>query len=74
MLIASMLFFYLEPSTLSIHELLITIFLFLTAPVTAHMVAKAHILSDKAERKTLPPTGRKIGWAVIDGPQAKASD
>ena len=71
MLIASMLYFFLEQGTLSIHELLITTFLFLTAPVTALMVAKAHILCDKKSRKALPPTVRKIGWAVIDGPQAE---
>lgn len=71
MLIASMLYFLLEQGTLSIHELLITTFLFLTAPVTALMVAKAHILCDKQSQKALPPTGRKIGWAVIDGPQAE---
>ncbi len=73
LLIASMLFFILERGTLSIHELLITTFLFLTAPVTAHMVAKAHILRDKADRKTLPPTGRDVGWAVIDGPKPETS-
>jgi multicomponent K+:H+ antiporter subunit G len=72
LLIASMLYFLLEEGALSIHELLITTFLFLTAPVTAHMVAKAHILLDKTSRKQLPPTGRDIGWAVIDGPKAEA--
>ena len=72
MLIASMLYFLLEHGTLSIHELLITTFLFLTAPVTAYMIAKAHILHDKADRKKLPPTGREIGWAVIDGPETEA--
>ncbi|HUU67042.1 MAG TPA: Na+/H+ antiporter subunit G [Methyloceanibacter sp.] len=71
MLIASMLYFLLERGTLSLHELLITTFLFLTAPVTALMVAKAHIISDKGSRKALPPTGRKCSWAVIDGPQAE---
>ena len=74
LLIASMLYFLLERGTLSIHELLITTFLFLTAPVTAYMVAKAHILRDKADRKKLPPTGRKIGWAVIDGSEAPDPD
>jgi multicomponent K+:H+ antiporter subunit G len=67
LLIASMLYFLLERGELSIHELLITTFLFLTAPVTAHMVAKAHILRDTGKRKELPPTGRPVGWAVIDG-------
>jgi multicomponent K+:H+ antiporter subunit G len=73
LLIASMLYFVLERETLFIHELLITTFLFLTAPVTALMVAKTSILRDKTWRKSLPPTGRDIGWAVIDGPQAEKS-
>jgi multicomponent K+:H+ antiporter subunit G len=42
-LIASMLFFVFERGDLSIHELLITLFLFLTAPVSAHLIAKAHV-------------------------------
>ena len=69
MLIASMLYFMLKHEMVAIQELLITTFLFLTAPVTALMVAKAHILRDKKSRKKLPPTGRDIGWAVIDGPE-----
>ena len=67
-LIASMLHFLLNGDTFSIQELLITTFLFLTAPVTALMVAKAHLLLDKSERKNLPPTGRKVDWSVFDAP------
>lgn len=39
--IASMIFFSSQNEGLSLHELLITLFLFLTAPVSAHMLAKA---------------------------------
>ena len=39
--IASMIFFSSQNDGLSLHELLITLFLFLTAPVSAHMLAKA---------------------------------
>ena len=39
--IASMIFFSSQNDGLSLHELLITQFLFLTAPVSAHMLAKA---------------------------------
>ena len=67
-LIASMLYFLLKGDALSIQELLITTFLFLTAPVTALMVAKAHLLLDKSERKNLPSTGRDVGWSVFDAP------
>ncbi|PZP83849.1 MAG: Na+/H+ antiporter subunit G [Ectopseudomonas oleovorans] len=40
-LIASMLFFAHHTGNLSLHELLITLFLFLTAPVSAHILSKA---------------------------------
>lgn len=66
MLIASMLYFLLIESRLSFHELMITIFLFLTAPVTAHMVAKAHILRDRTLQDSLPETGSGVGWATLD--------
>jgi multicomponent K+:H+ antiporter subunit G len=66
MLIASMLYFLLIEGRLSFHELLITLFLFLTAPVTAQMVSKAHILRNRALQKVLPPTGSTIGWATLD--------
>lgn len=43
MLVASILFFGLVIGTWSAHELLITLFLFLTAPISANMIAKAHL-------------------------------
>ena len=66
LLIASMLHFAMASGHVSFHELLITIFLFLTAPVTAHMLAKAHILRSREDRSRLPPTGRPAGWATLD--------
>jgi len=42
-LIASALYFSFEKETLSLHEILITLFLFITAPVSAHLMAKAAI-------------------------------
>lgn len=65
MLIASMVYFLLQEGHPSIHELLITLFLFLTAPISAHMVAKAHIFRDRAEREKLPSTGSSLGWATF---------
>ncbi|MBU3059141.1 Na+/H+ antiporter subunit G [Pseudomonas indica] len=41
MVIASMIYFGARDQGLSLHELLITLFLFITAPVSAHMLAKA---------------------------------
>ena len=43
MLVASMLYFFFVRGEVSIHELLITLFLFLTAPVSAYMIAQAHL-------------------------------
>ncbi|WP_135466675.1 Na+/H+ antiporter subunit G [Crenalkalicoccus roseus] len=64
-LVASMLDALLVTGDLSMHELLIAVFLFLTAPVTANMIAKAYILRNRAERAALPPTGRPAGWATL---------
>ena len=41
MLVASMLYFSARGDGPSLHELLITLFLFITTPVSAHMLAKA---------------------------------
>lgn len=40
-IVASMVFFSTRGEGLSLHELLIALFLFITAPVSAHIVAKA---------------------------------
>jgi len=70
MLIASMLYFWIVEGNPSIHELLITLFLFLTAPVTAQMIAKAYILRERQAREVLPGTGRPVGWATLDAAEA----
>ncbi|SDT95014.1 multisubunit potassium/proton antiporter, PhaG subunit [Pseudomonas pohangensis] len=41
MVIGSMIYFSTLQGSLSLHEVLITVFLFITAPVSAHMLAKA---------------------------------
>lgn len=69
-LIASMLYFGAVRGDLSLHELLITIFLFLTAPVSAQMIAKAHILRTRDIRADLPPMPGAAGWATLDPPPA----
>lgn len=65
-LIASMLYFAAVGYGLSWHELLITVFLFLTAPVTAHMVAKAYLHRNRAVANALPPSSSSGGWATLD--------
>ena len=42
-LIASMLLTSLRDGSFSVHELVISLFLFITAPVSAHMMAKASL-------------------------------
>lgn len=41
LLVASALYFSTQGEGVSLHELLITLFLFITAPVSAHLMAKA---------------------------------
>lgn len=66
-LIASMLYFLLIKDSLSFHELLITLFLFLTAPLTAHFIAKTYIIRN-TDKSALPDTGTENGWSVYDDP------
>lgn len=73
-LIASMLYFLAVEGTLSIHEVLITAFLFLTAPITAHFVAKAHLHAHADCARDLPPTGRDQGWSTYDAMPDESGD
>ncbi|MDP1659451.1 MAG: Na+/H+ antiporter subunit G [Methylotenera sp.] len=41
LLIASAIYFSTQSEQLSLHEILISLFLFITAPVSAHLLAKA---------------------------------
>jgi multicomponent K+:H+ antiporter subunit G len=80
---ASMFYFLLFEDTLSLHELLITLFLFITAPVSANMIAKAHLhrqgwrvdpnpADDIPEG--LPGTGGTSGWATFWEPHGEKND
>lgn len=40
-LIASVLYFSFTTEAISLHEILVTVFLFITAPVSAHLMAKS---------------------------------
>ncbi|MEM9708987.1 MAG: monovalent cation/H(+) antiporter subunit G [Pseudomonadota bacterium] len=50
----------------SIHELLIMAFLFVTAPVSAHFIAKVNI--HKQDCVTPPPPPRDDTWATLKSP------
>jgi multicomponent K+:H+ antiporter subunit G len=64
-LIASMIWSAGVADRPTFHEVLITLFLFLTAPVTAQMIAKAHILRSRQTQAELPDTGCPARWATL---------
>lgn len=64
-LIASILHSFLVENMFTVHELLITLFLLLTAPVTALFIAKSHIHRHE-DPSTLPDTGDDTAWACLD--------
>lgn len=66
-LIASMIFFYAEKGHVSVHELLITLFLFLTAPITANFIAKTYSARN-LHSNDLPESAGARGWSVYDDP------
>ncbi len=55
-LLASMLYFTFRPGAggASLHELLIALFVFLTAPVSAHLLVKAALALDPGARPAPP--------------------
>lgn len=53
-LIASALYFSFKTGHISLHEILVTLFLFITAPVSAHLMAKAALhIKVRQEQRTL---------------------
>lgn len=64
-LVASMLYFAVFAGHVSFHELLITLFLLLTAPITAQFIAKAH-LHRTMKPADLPPPASGTDWACFD--------
>lgn len=68
-LIASMVYFLFVKGDLSFHEILIALFLLVTAPITANFIAKVYIQANM-KRSDLPETSTVHGWAVYDDPPA----
>jgi len=54
LLIASSLFFSLTTDHISLHEILVTLFLFITAPISAHLLAKAALHQRLPSQAPLP--------------------
>jgi len=75
MLVGSVLFFQFDQGVWSAHELLISLFLFITAPIAANMIAKVHLHALRiGQTSTVPgPTGKppspseEADWATYEG-------
>lgn len=65
LLVASMIHSFLLGET-SMHEILIMAFLFVTAPITAHFIAKVAIHTDTCD--TPPPPPRDSTWSTLAAP------
>jgi multicomponent K+:H+ antiporter subunit G len=72
-LVAAMLQGWLTTGRVSLQELLITLFLLLTAPITALYLAKLFIHRHTAPQD-LPPTGQGTRWATQDRPAGPPAD
>ena len=55
-MVASMIYFSVRGETVSLHEILITLFVFFTAPVSAHLLVKAAMRLDPRLVPPDPPT------------------
>ncbi|MFN3819452.1 Na+/H+ antiporter subunit G [Blastomonas sp.] len=77
MLVGSVLFFQLYQGKWSAHELLISLFLFITAPIAANMIAKVHLHRLRAgETNEIespagapPPVPGDADWATFETPR-----
>ncbi|QDH33610.1 Na+/H+ antiporter subunit G [Porphyrobacter sp. YT40] len=76
MLVASVAWFQLAEGVWTTHEILVSVFLFVTAPISANMIAKVHLhrlrtgepdeLHGPAGTPDAPPTG--ANWATYEAP------
>lgn len=64
---ASLIYFGTRGEGISLHELLITIFLFITAPVSAHLLAKAALHLELPSRAALPSPTSRSGERQAEG-------
>ena len=66
-LVASSLYFTVTRDSISLHEVLITLFLFMTAPVSAHMLVKALLKQRPDLRPPLPTPSQQPGASAHKG-------
>jgi multicomponent K+:H+ antiporter subunit G len=68
-LIASSVYALAHEGAISLQEILIVIFLFMTSPITAHFLSKAHLHRNLSPRD-VPPTGTGREWATFEPDRA----
>jgi multicomponent K+:H+ antiporter subunit G len=71
-LIASAVFFSTRGTGISLHEILVTLLLFITAPVSAHMLAKAALHLELNSLAKLP--AKKVKTEGIINEEKQAAD
>jgi len=62
-----MLYFFWAKGEITFHELLITLFLFLTAPISANFIAKTYLTKPGLD-EDLPETASDYGWSIHSAP------
>jgi multicomponent K+:H+ antiporter subunit G len=72
LLIASAIYFSVDSDGPSVHEILVAVFLFITAPVGAHLMAKAALHLRTRSRSPLPPEGLLSGGEGAQDQDARA--
>ena len=73
LLIASAVFFSHQDDGLSLHEILVTLFLFITAPVGAHLMAKA-ALHLRLQSLAKPPSDDLLDGAPYPGQEPSGTE
>ena len=71
-LLASMLFFSVLQSRAVVHEVLITVIMVITAPITLMLLARAAVHRDRAEGNPDAPGPRPAAEAATDPERTKA--
>ncbi len=76
LVLASMLHTRLKTGSWSTHELLIALFLFMTAPISANMIAKVHLhrqriagIAEPTGIAGAPPNPDDSDWATFEAPK-----
>lgn len=76
LLLASVVFFQARAGVWTVHELLISLFLFITAPISANMIAKVHLhrlhtgaIAEPASIAGPPPRPDATDWATFAAPE-----